>query len=519
MLSAFPAVGQRNQQTKAQSQAGQREEAGTYLKKWPQDEVAYIIDGEEEAAFNRLKTDEERALFIESFWYRRDLTPDTSDNEYRDDYYQRIAKANEMFSSGIPGWKTDRGRIFVTYGEPDERTTYAMGGTYYRPIEEGGGVTSTFPWEKWRYRHIEGIGNNIELEFVDSSMSGEYRLEFDPSAKDALLNVPGAGLTDFEIANNLDKADRLKRGHAVFGNPLGQDTRMSDFDRLQLMNDIYRPPPVKFKDLEQLVNSRITYNVVPFDVRADFLNLTDTSVLAPITLQVPYRSLAFQEEQGVHTANLRISASISDLTGRKRYGFDDPSVIQVASASFRPEGVALYQKALNIAPGRYKLFVLVEDSKTGNKGTYQRALDVQRFPEGNLSVSSLILADIVDPLPPRTVSAQFQIGNLKVRPSVRNEFQREQDMNVFLQIYGLKLDEKVPHKPAVTIEVLITRDGQQVKKIVEEGSELANAAQQMNFVKKIAMNEFEPGAYKIQVKVRDTLADAVLESTGSFIVR
>jgi GWxTD domain-containing protein len=517
-LSAFPMLAQRNQPTQAQRQAAQREQEGNALKKWPQEEVSYIIDGEEEAAFNRLKTDEERALFIEQFWLRRDTTPDTSDNEYRDDYYRRIAQANEKFSSGIPGWKTDRGRIFVTYGEPDEVQTQAMGGTYYRPIEEGGGVTSTFPFEKWRYRHIDGIGPNIELEFVDSSMSGEYRLTFDPSEKDALLNVPGVGLTDFEIANGLDKADRLKRDHAVFGNPLGQDTRMSQFDRLQLAYDIMKPPPVKFKDLEAIVSSRISYNVLPFDYRADFLNLTDTAVLTPITLQIPYKSLAFREEEGFHKASMRISAHISDLVGNVKYRFEDATELPILSAQFRSDGVAAYQKVLNIAPGNYKLFILVEDSRTGNKGTVQRALQVRRFPDGNLSASSLILADLVEPLPPRTVAAQYQIGNTKVRPSVKNEFRRDQTMNVFLQIYSLKIDD-MTHKPSVSTEVLITRDGQQVKKPVDEATEIANAARQMNFVKKIPMNEFEPGTYKIQIKVKDVLANELIEVPGTFTVR
>jgi hypothetical protein len=325
-------------------------------------------------------------------------------------------------------------------------------------------------------------------------------------------------LTDFEIANNLDKADRLNRDHAVFGNPLGQDTRTSQFDRLQLQNDIMRPPPVQFKDLEAAVTNRINYNQVPFDVRADFLHITESAVMTPITLQIPYKSLSFKEEQGVQNASIRISATISDLTNRVRHRIEDQTLLQEPSAAFRPEKIALFQKALNIAPGLYKLFVLVEDSRTGNKGTYSRALDVKRFPEGNLSVSSLILADLVEPLPPRAVSAQFQIGNQKVRPSVRNEFRQDQTMNVFLQVYGLKVDEKT-HKASVSTEVLITRDGQEVKKIVDEGAELASAAQQMNFVKKIPMSDFEPGSYKIQVKVKDNLADALLEQPGSFTVR
>jgi GWxTD domain-containing protein len=123
------------------------ENASRVLRRWLDEDVAYIITSEERSAFKHLKTDEEREQFIESFWLRRDPTPDTIDNEYKDDHFQRIAYANEHFASGIPGWKTDRGRIYIMYGKPDEIESHPSGGTYDRPIEEGGGTTSTFPFE------------------------------------------------------------------------------------------------------------------------------------------------------------------------------------------------------------------------------------------------------------------------------------------------------------------------------------------------------------------------------------
>src|SRR4029079_10359797 len=185
------------------------ENASKALRKWIDEDVSYIITGEERATWKRLATDEERESFIESFWLRRDPTPDTLDNEFKDDHYERIAYSNEHFASGIPGWKTDRGRIYIMYGKPDEIESHPSGGTYDRPIEEGGGTTSTFPFEIWRYRYIEGIGNEVLLEFVDPSMSGEYRMTIDPSEKDALLHVPGAGLTWNEQVNGTDKGARI----------------------------------------------------------------------------------------------------------------------------------------------------------------------------------------------------------------------------------------------------------------------------------------------------------------------
>jgi GWxTD domain-containing protein len=510
------------QNNRAREQARQREEAGNYLKNWPQEEVPYIIDPEEAAVFKKLKTDEEREQFIESFWLRRDPTPETIDNEYRDDYYHRIALANERYTSGIPGWKTDRGRILIMHGEPDEVETHAMGGSYIRDIEEGGGRTNTFPFERWRYRYVEGIGNNVILEFVDTSMSGEYRLTFDPAEKDALLHVPGVGLTEYEERMGLDKADRLNRPWAKAGNPLGQDTRISDFDRLEQYYKVLTPPSVKFKDLEAIVTSRLSYNVLPFDYRADVFKVTEEASRVPITVQIAYRYLTFREEttaagtKGMR-ANGRIEGNITTLSGKVVDRIDDPIEVVIPAAQFRPEGVAVYQKVLNLRPRLYRLFLAVNDAKSNNTGTVEARLEVKRFGDDVLSASSLVLADLVEPLPPRTVSAQFQIGSLKVRPSVKKEFRKDQEMNVFLQVYGLKLDEKT-HKPSVSSEVLITRDGQEVRRLTEEVADVAGAAAQMNFVKKIAMNEFDPGEYAIQVKITDNLTQTPLVSTDKFTV-
>ena len=144
-----------------------RKELETPYRKWLNEDVAYIITDEERKAFKRLSTDDEREKFIEQFWLRRDPTPDTEENEYKEEHYRRIAYANERFASGIPGWKTDRGRIYIVYGPPDEIDDHSSGGTYDRPIEEGGGTTSTFPFVDWTYRYIEGVGSNIKIEFVD----------------------------------------------------------------------------------------------------------------------------------------------------------------------------------------------------------------------------------------------------------------------------------------------------------------------------------------------------------------
>src|SRR5690242_8239758 len=189
-----------------------KNEVSRVYKKWLDEDVRYIITDEERAAFKQLSNDEERDNFIEAFWARRDPTPDTVENEFKEEHYARIAYANEHFAAGIPGWKTDRGRIYIQYGPPDEIESHPSGGTYERPIDEGGGSTSTFPFEDWRYRYLEDIGQEIIIEFVDTCMCGDYHMTMDRSEKDALLYTPNGGLTLYEQLGTASKTSRFTNG-------------------------------------------------------------------------------------------------------------------------------------------------------------------------------------------------------------------------------------------------------------------------------------------------------------------
>jgi GWxTD domain-containing protein len=137
---------------------------------WLLNEVPDIITDAERRAFLELGTEEEREQFREQFWRDRNPEPDSQVNTVREEHYRRRAYADGHFASGIPGRKTDRGHIYIMWGPPDEIESHPTGGTYDRPMEQGGGSTTTYPWELWRYRHLEGIGENIEIEFVDPTL-------------------------------------------------------------------------------------------------------------------------------------------------------------------------------------------------------------------------------------------------------------------------------------------------------------------------------------------------------------
>ncbi len=334
--AAAPPQGQGNQQVdplkrpigekqKKENAKALKQELGKTYKKWLDEDVRWIISDEERAAFKQLSNDEERDQFIEGFWQRRDPTPDTVENEFKEEHYARIAYANEHFAAGIPGWKTDRGRIYIMYGKADEVESHPSGGQYERPMEEGGGSTSTFPFEQWRYRYLEGVGQEVIIEFVDTCMCGDYHMTMDRSEKDALLMTPNGGLTQYEQMGMSSKAERFSgAGIERLGRgPFSNDLQTKQFDRLEQWAKLNKPPTVKFKDLEEIVSHKISVNLMPFDVRADFVRVTGDTVLVPVTIQVKNRDVTFVNKDGVQRGTINIFGRVTTLTGRIAQTFED----------------------------------------------------------------------------------------------------------------------------------------------------------------------------------------------------
>src|SRR5271157_5256299 len=366
-------------QRKANAKALKIELSKTY-RKWLDEDVRWIITDEEQKAFKMLSNDEERDQFIEAFWQRRDPTPDTEENEFKEEHYRRIAYANEHYAAGIPGWKTDRGRMYIVFGPADEIESHPSGGTYERPMEEGGGETSTFPFEQWRYRYLEGIGTNIIIEFVDPTMSGEYHMTMDPSEKDALTYVPGAGLT---LMEQMGMATKTQRFQNTDGTHLGQafggsSESMMEFSRLEQFAKLQKPPAVKFKDLEEAVTSKITFNILPMKVRADFFPLTEASVLTYVTLQFENKDMQFQAKDGVQKASVNVFGRITTMTRRIVQTFEDTVTVDCPSEMLQAyaQRSSIYQKSIPLPPGTYRLNVVVKDIVGGNMNNYETALNV-----------------------------------------------------------------------------------------------------------------------------------------------
>jgi GWxTD domain-containing protein len=508
-----------------------KEIKGPY-KKWLDEDVVWIITDEERAAFKQLSNDEERDNFIEAFWQRRDPTPDTEENEYKEEHYQRIAYANEHFAAGIPGWKTDRGRIYIIYGKPDEIESHPSGGTYERPMEEGGGETSTFPFEDWRYRYIEGIGQEVIIEFVDPCMCGEFHMTLDRSEKDALLYTPNAGLTMWEQMGMASKSQRFNSNglERLGAGPESAMVASKEFDRLEQFAKLQAAPPVKFKDLTEEVNSKIILNPMPFDVRSDYVKVTSDTVLVPITIQMKNRDITFVNKDGIQRGTVNIYSRLSTLTDKTIQTFEDTVQVDVP-AELLPrtaENASVYWKALPLRPGRYKLYIAVKDVNGDRKGVYSRSIVVPDYSDDKLSTSTLIVADQMEPVPTKAIgTGSFVIGTTKVRPRVAPAdgkpalFKRDRDqkLNFWMQVYNLGVDEKT-HKPSATFEYQITNvaTNKQIVQKMESTDTMGNVGEQVTLQKSIAAANLQPGIYKIEIKVNDNISKQTIDTPAMFAV-
>jgi GWxTD domain-containing protein len=512
-----------------QSDRSLERELDSQYKKWLNEDVVYIITPEEKGAFLHLSTNEEREQFIEQFWQRRNPDPDSPENTYKEEHYRRIAYANEHYASGIPGWKTDRGRIYIMWGPPDEVDSHPTGGTYERPSAEGGGQTSTYPFEDWRYRYLEGMGNDVELEFVDPTSTGEYHLTMDASEKDALLYVPGAGLTMAESMGLSSKTSRFTNTDGTHNaRPMGGmvPESMEEFTRLQRYADIFKPPPVKFKDLEAVVTSRLVKDQVKFDYRFDFMRITSDTVLVPITVQVPRKQMSFQEKDGVDTSTVNLFARVTSLSGRVIQTFEDTMRTDVPAALLQQSlsGASIYQKAVPLRPGLYRLDIVLKDVNNGNVGVVNTRLAVPPFRDDQLSSSSLILADQIQRVSMKDIGlGQFVLGDVKVRPKMDKTFVPTDAMGVFLQVYNLKVDDKT-HKADASVEYRVSKVGENASgssptlKFDIPADKLPDHGEELTLENMITLGSLAPGKYKIEVAVTDNLAKQTITPTEEFTV-
>jgi GWxTD domain-containing protein len=522
----------RSDKERQQAQRAVRQELKGAYKSWLDQDVAYIISDEERKAFRNLGNDEERDAFIEQFWLRRNPNPDSPDNEFREEHYRRIAYANEHYAAGKPGWKTDRGHIYIAFGPPDSVDSHPSGGSYERPMDEGGGETSTFPFETWHYRYLEGIGDNIDIEFVDTCMCGDYHFTIDRSEKDALLHVPGMGATQWEEMGMAKKADRFKGGLESLGTgPLSSSQSSKEFDRIELAAKLFAPPPIKFKDLDNFISEHklISGPIFPFDVRTDFIKVTENTVLVPITIQMKNRDVTFVTKDGVAKGVVDILGKVTTITHKTVQTFEDTVEVEQPAELLEKslDRQSVYWKAVPLLPGLYRLDIAIKDvNNPDHVGVYGRAIEVPEYHDEKLATSSLILADQMNPVDSHSIgSGNFVISNTFIRPRVSPNpatpvsFKRAQQLNIWMQVYNLGINESTKSNEAkVTYRIVDFANNNVLLEKRMDSKDLGAHSDQITVENSFPLAGLQPGKYKVTIQVNDEISKQEIAQSAPFVV-
>jgi GWxTD domain-containing protein len=531
-----PLKRERSDKEKFAAQRAVKTELKGAYKTWLDQDVTYIISDEERRAFKTLGNDEERESFIENFWLRRNPNPDSPENEFREEHYRRIAYANEHFGAGKPGWRTDRGHIYISFGPPDNIDSHPSGGLYYRPQDEGGGSTATFPWEVWHYRYLEGVGDNIDIEFVDTCQCGEFHFTIDRSEKDALLHVPTGGPNEQESHHGASQSQRFTGGLESLG-PQAMKTQgqSKEFDRIELASKLFAPPPIKFADLDAFMSEHklLSGPIFPFDVRTDFIRVTESTVLVPVTLQIKNRDITFVTKEGVSKGVVNIRGRVTTITGKIVQTFEDTVAVaqpaELLEKSLDRESV--YWKALPMLPGLYRLDIGIEDlNNKDHKGYYGRSLEVPTYHEEKLGTSSLILADRMNPVSSREIgNGNFVIGNTYIRPRVSSatpsnpnppaKFKRGEQLSFWMQVYNLGIDEATRSNQAtVTYQIIDTATNTVDLERKMESKEISVHSDQLTVAKTLPLVGLQPGKYRVTIKINDAISKQEIAQSAPFVV-
>lgn len=502
----------------------QQEESVNYFKKWLREDVVYLITPDEKEVFLNLQTDAERDRFIEQFWDRRNLDRRSGSNEFKEEHYRRIQYANENFTAGLPGWATDRGMIYIKFGPPDDIEDHPAGSTYVRPRHEGGGTTLVNPFQVWHYNFIEGIGLDIDIEFVDLHGGNLYRFARDELEKDALLMHP-MGFTEGELLLGGDKRERIAT--RSFGdldeklrNQPGRVPRAKDapFERLQLLKALQSPPRIEYEHLRELVTTRVTYSPLNFELSYSFIALDPEKFIVPVTIRLSDAELGFKRlSPDVERATVQVYGVVTSLGQEVVTEFE--TEVSRERRGGQPATDALTQKQVIVPVGRYKLTVVVQDVESGKTGIGDFSLLLPSRERG-LSTSSLFLAQRIQKVSVDQVGDPFVFSaGYKVLPNTNHAYRKGHDLQLYVELYGYELDQGTL-APALNVDTRITARGSQWESSESVLARSLNHNELLQdrllMMKRVPTDEMNPGKYRIEFTFKDDIGGGLSVAAADF---
>jgi hypothetical protein len=298
----------------------------------------------------------------------------------------------------------------------------------------------------------------------------------------------------------------------------------SPFSRLELLANLSRPPQVQFHDLEDKLQltggGTFEENPLNFDVRVDFFRQSDQRVITAITVQTENKDLVFQDSGGLQRARLNVFGRIIAVSGKRIGIFEDPieTTASPEELTEAKERKSAYQKALPLAPGIYKVEVVVRDVNSGATGIKKVGFEVPKYDPKQLSTSTLVLAAKLEKVTnPSTDSQQFTIGQTKVIPNLSGIYHRGQPVGLYMQVYNVETDQTTL-RPSVDVQYVLLQGGKEIGKMSEDWQGLADNGQRLTLAKLINTNPLAPGQYKLEVRIHDRVSGQSLMQSGDFTI-
>lgn len=463
----------------------QREPLSAAYRQWLDEVVPYIITPAEKEVFLQLRTEKGRGEFIESFWRKRDPNPATPDNEAKLEYYRRIAQANKLFStSGIAGWRTDRGRIYILLGPPKE---------VQRDFGSQASGLSAFtgPKETWQYWDLPNpkLPYNMEFVFVDRFGTGSYVL---------------------------DQSFRTDRGRNA---PLDAASVTFRFDAMENLSEALKNPFENLGNLKGVITAEVDYDLVPFRWEEFAFKGAPKKDFLAMLIEVPYASMPVKKGEGADLISLNLTVNVSDALGRIVFGTSrDVNFRRTAADAANTDDRNLdLQASLFLEPGTYTFHLRVLDNYSGRMGTSHREVVVPDFDSGGLALSDLILS--AQPIDATRPAGEKSPGSSLSSLSLGGAFsdlRSSDDLNLYFEAYGLSLDPATGmHRFAA--EYALMRKGETLARIPAAQATPA-PDRDCRLRNSFRLKDIKPGDYVLRAKITDAVSGASAWKERSFHV-
>ncbi len=466
-------------------------------KKWLEEEVVYIISPVEKDVFLKLRSNREQDLFIKAFWKQRDPTPSTDENEFKEEHYRRIEHANRYFGKGIPkpGWKTDRGRIYIILGEPGDVQTFDA-------------KIDIYPVETWFYQNMEdrGLPPAFQLMFFQDKGHGEYKL-YNP-----INHGPQALLTTFEedptdYISAYEKMKMIEPSLADASLTLIPGERPASYGRpnmssVRLLNEIETVPQKHVNDiyarkyLEYKDSVEVEYSTNYMGNSSLVKTKKNTNGVDFIQYVMEPQRLSIDNYQDKYYTTLEIYGTVTDMQDRLIYQFEKKIPLefnetQINHIKDRPFNI---MDVFPIIPGQFKISVLMKNITSKEFTSMERTVFIPD-PENAIQMTSLMLAyEMKKDKAEKTLIRPFQIRDYQLYPPVNRIFIKDGLLVTAFQIHGL--DDADENNYKLKYQFLKNEAPH-----IEFTKDITEYPERPLFAEKISLKNLTPDHYKLRVSL------------------